>query len=252
MASTLEKMLILKTVKIFADTPDEVLNEVVELLQELEVEAGETIFEKGDMGTSMYIIVSGRVRVHDDEMTLNYLGTRSVFGEMAALDPEPRSASVTAVEPTRLFRLDQALFYGLMQKRIEVVQGVIHVLCQHLRARMRDLREDFTYMQQFARVTAAAVAIENDLYDPHTLDEVAQRTDELGQLARVFQRMAREVSARQERLKQQVQELRVEIDQARKARQVAEITETEFFQTLRQRARTLRQEVTGGQDEETE
>ena len=41
----------------------------------------------------MYIIVSGRVRVHDGERTINELGEREVFGEMALLDPAPRAAS---------------------------------------------------------------------------------------------------------------------------------------------------------------
>ena len=60
---------------------------------------------------------------------------------MAVLDPEPRLASVTAVEDTRLFRLDQGAFYELMDDRIEVARGIIHVLSQHLRARVRDLND---------------------------------------------------------------------------------------------------------------
>lgn len=240
MPSTLEKMLVLKTVSIFSETPDTVLSEIVDLLEEVAYAAGETIFEKGDLGNSMYIIVEGKVRVHDGEMTLNYLGKRAVFGEMAALDPEPRSASITVEEDVRLFRLEQKPFYALMAKRIEIVQGIIHVLCQHLRARMRDLADDFTYMQQFARVTAAAVAIEAGIYDPESLDEVARRTDELGQLARVFQRMTRQVYAREQKLKQQVQEMRIEIDQIKKERQVAAITESDYFKELQQKVKGLR------------
>ena len=53
---------------------------------------------------------------------------------MAALDPEPRSATVTATEATRLFRLEQESLYDLMADRIEVVRGVIRVLCHRLRA----------------------------------------------------------------------------------------------------------------------
>jgi CRP-like cAMP-binding protein len=70
---------------------------------------------------------------------LNYLGERDVFGEMALLDPEPRLASVTAIEATRLFRLDQAPFYELMAERPEVATGVIRVLSGHLRNRVRDI-----------------------------------------------------------------------------------------------------------------
>jgi AAA family ATP:ADP antiporter len=141
MLSTIEKVITLKTVSIFAGTPDEILAEVASLLEEVALVEGETIFEKGDAGDSMYIIVDGQVRVHDGGRTLNYLGEGDVFGEMAVLDPEPRLASVTAVQDTRLFRLDQEPFYELMDDRIEVARGIIRVLSQHLRARVRDLNE---------------------------------------------------------------------------------------------------------------
>lgn len=141
MLSRIEKVLILKTVAIFAETPDEVLADVAGLLHEAEAPAGSTIFRKGDSGTSMFIIIEGEVRVHDGDHTLNHLHTRDVFGEMALLDPEPRVASVTAIADTQLLRLDQEPFYELMDERNEVARGVIRVLTRHLRARVRDLGE---------------------------------------------------------------------------------------------------------------
>lgn len=141
MLSTVEKVLILKSVPMFSRTPDNVLADVAGLLEEFDVTEGQTIFAKGDPGDSLYVIVDGRVRVHDGERLLNYLGERDVFGEMALLDPEPRLASVTAVEPTRLFRLDQAPFYELMEERPEVATGIIRVLAGHLRNRVRDIAQ---------------------------------------------------------------------------------------------------------------
>lgn len=133
MLLTIEKIIILKTVTIFAQTPDDVLAEVASILEEVEVHAGDTIIEKDDLGKCMYIIIDGQVRVHDGDHTIAHLGARDIFGELAVLDPEPRSASVTAVTDTRLFRLDQEDFYELMSDRIEVVRGIIRVLCQRLR-----------------------------------------------------------------------------------------------------------------------
>jgi len=98
-----------------------------------------------------------------------------------------------------------------------------------------------------ARLTAAAAAVEAEAFEPESLADVTTRADELGQLARVFVRMAHEVQAREERLKQQVQALRIEIDEARKAEQVAEITETEYFQRLRVLAAKLRKRTKGRQ-----
>ncbi len=219
----MDKIGILKSVSIFFEAPPDTLAEVADLLEEVAAPAGQVIFEKGDIGASMYIVVDGLVRVHDGDMTLNTLGPRSVFGEMAALDPEPRSASVTAVADSRLFRLDAQPFHG-----------------ERLRERVSDMKEDYLYLQQFAKVTAAATAVEAGVYVPEAIDDVAQRTDALGQLARVFQRMVREVYAREENLKRQVAELRIEIDEAKKAQQVAEITDTDYFQRLQEKAMGIR------------
>lgn len=105
--------------------------------------------------------------------------------------------------------------------------------------KLRDL--ELNYVANAAKITQAAAAFEAGEFVPEILDEVAQRTDELGRLARVFQNMAYEVRAREERLKQEVQQLRIEIDRNKEASKVAEIVETEYFQQLQQRATKLRQ-----------
>jgi HAMP domain-containing protein len=77
-------------------------------------------------------------------------------------------------------------------------------------------------------------------FDPDTLRGLGGRADELGQLARAFQRMALDVFAREDRLRRQVSDLRIQIDTSKKARQVAQITETDYFQQLQERASSLR------------
>ena len=235
-----DRLNVLRSVGIFAGTPDAVLADISAALDELRFPAGARIFSKGDLGDCLYIIAEGHVRAHDGDRTLNTLHRGEVFGEMAALDPEVRSASITALSDTRLLRLDRGPFYQVMAQRIEVTQGIMHVLAQRLRGRLRDMNEDFEYMQQFAKLTAAAAAIEGGIYDPASLDDVAARPDALGQLARLFQRMERAVSVREQRLRQEVQKLRIVIDEARQAKQVAEITATDYFQCLRSQAQQLR------------
>jgi CheY-like chemotaxis protein len=104
--------------------------------------------------------------------------------------------------------------------------------------RLRD--QEIEYLYNVDHVIVAAAAVEAGEFDPESLARVATRRDELGRLARVFQRMAREVHVREQRLKQEVQQLRIEIDEARTARQVAEITETDYFQDLQRKADQLR------------
>jgi hypothetical protein len=131
---TIERVICLKAVPMFAEASEEILADVAELLEEVEAKKGQVVFEKGAAGDSLYIVLSGRVRVYDGARTIVELGEKEIFGELALLDPEPRVASVAAVEDTRLFRLDREAFAELMAGNIEIVRGVLHVLCERLRA----------------------------------------------------------------------------------------------------------------------
>ena len=148
MPSSVGRIDILRAVSLFVETPSETLAEVAALLDDIPAQAGETIIEKGAPGDCLYILVEGRVRAHDGDRILNDLGPGDVFGEMAVLDPEPRSASVTAVEDSHLFRLSREPLDHLMDARPEVARGIIRILVQRLRGRIRDMAEDFQYMQQ--------------------------------------------------------------------------------------------------------
>ena len=107
--------------------------------------------------------------------------------------------------------------------------------------RLRDL--ELEYLDQVRLVTSAAQDLESDAFDPLALQTVAARSDALGLLARTFVGMAEEVRARENALRRQVRELTIEIDQARQAAKVAEITDSDYFRSLRGRAAELRQNV---------
>ncbi|MBW0093328.1 response regulator [Pseudonocardia sp. KRD-184] len=113
------------------------------------------------------------------------------------------------------------------------------------RKRLADLERE--YREQVGHVVDAAAAVERGEFHPGRLDAVAARDDALGLLARVFGRMAHEVAQREQRLRAQVGALRIEIDEARAARTVAAITETDYFADLQRRAADLRS-GTGRQD----
>ena len=133
MLLTIEKILLLKSVNLFSHVPDPILFEIASIVKDETVAEGQTIIHKGDIGDFMYIIASGRVRIHDGDQTITYLGENDEFGELALLDAEPRSASVTAVEETYLLRLDQNTFYELISDYPDVLRGIIQVLSGRLR-----------------------------------------------------------------------------------------------------------------------
>lgn len=104
-------------------------------------------------------------------------------------------------------------------------------------------------MRPVLAVTDAAHAVEAEEFTPGSLDVIANRTDELGYLTRVFQQMAREIQVREYKLREELQQLRIEINEVKRRRQVDDVVETEFFQDLRAKARDMRRKDRGEEDE---
>lgn len=129
----IERVLILKSLSIFEETPEPLLVEVASILEELELESESTIFRKGETGNCLYIIYKGQVRIHSNDHTLAILSENDFFGELSLLDTETRSASATTISESLLLKLDQEPFFDLMSNRVEVAKGILRVLCKRLR-----------------------------------------------------------------------------------------------------------------------
>jgi CRP-like cAMP-binding protein len=125
---TIERVLLLKGVEFFATTGDAELAAVAAILEEEEWPAGSRIIAKGDAGSSMYILAGGAARVHDGDLEIATLRPGQVFGELSALVPMPRSASITALEDVRLLRLEHEALFELMADHVEVAHGIIRYL----------------------------------------------------------------------------------------------------------------------------
>ena len=133
MLLTIEKVLILKSVNVFSSVPEAQLVDLATIVESVDFAAGDLIVRQGELGTSMFILATGRVRLFAGDKELGILGSRAVFGELAALDPEPRAASVEALEDCTLLRLDGESLYDLMSGSKEVTRGIVHVLCNYAR-----------------------------------------------------------------------------------------------------------------------
>jgi CRP-like cAMP-binding protein len=128
-----EKVLLLKSLALFKDTPENILADLAPLMKEIHYEAGVEIFKEGDTGDCMYIIEQGNIRIHKVDTTLAILKDKEVFGELSLLDADTRSASATTETDCTLYKIDQEPFYELLDERPEVARGFIKILCQRLR-----------------------------------------------------------------------------------------------------------------------
>jgi HEAT repeat protein len=129
----IEKILILRNTPIFQSVKEEQLLDVAERAELVELEEGAVLFAQGEMGQALFVLVEGRIKVHSDDTVLAQLGPGEVVGEMAALDPEPRSASVTAIEPSLLLRVSNQNLQLLINQNPNVARGIIKLLCSRLR-----------------------------------------------------------------------------------------------------------------------
>jgi len=132
-----ERVAALHRVQLFAGTPGRVLAAVAEAAVEQRFAPGEVLMEEGAVEAHLYAIVEGRVRVHRGERTVVELGPAATVGELAVLDPAPRTASVTALEPTLVLRVDQTVLDELLIEWPELAHGVIVELASRLRATTR-------------------------------------------------------------------------------------------------------------------
>lgn len=112
-----------------------------------------------------------------------------------------------------------------------------------------------TVVAPVQRMAILAQQITNDemddaIFAPDYLNDVSSRGDELGELAKVLQQMAQEVRDREKRLKTELQQLRIEIDQARRQQDVNQIAQTDYFQELQSRANDLRNRSYGNKPSE--
>jgi hypothetical protein len=131
------------------------------------------------------------------------------------------------------------VYLGKIQRERQILLAVISAFILTT-AGLAVLLSDRLVARPILTVARAASDIESETFEVSSLSGLATRKDEFGQLARVFQEMARQIAVRQQQLKKQVTALKIEIDDVKRQQQVKEIVETDFFQDLTVKALTLR------------
>jgi CRP-like cAMP-binding protein len=135
MLTTIERVVALHRVGLFADVPGRTLAAVAQRATEVEVADGALVIAEGAVEEHMFAVVRGRLRVHRGDRPIVELGPGSTVGELAALVPEPRSASVTALGPATLLRIDRPVLEELLADRPALASGIIAALVAMIRER---------------------------------------------------------------------------------------------------------------------
>ena len=131
--STIEKILFLKSVDVFAHTTIEELGRIATLTQEVRFQPGETIFREGDPVDALYLVLKGRVMVEKDSVKIREIGEKETFATLAALDLEPAAHTVKAIEPVHALKLNALDFHEILAQDYALVRSVFRVLSRLIR-----------------------------------------------------------------------------------------------------------------------
>ena len=131
-------MLLLRNVPLFSALPEQQLVLLTSAVSRRGFPRGTTIITAGDVTESLYVVVSGRLKVmmSDDEgreVILAILGPNEFFGEMGLIDDHPRSASVVAIEACELLTLSKRDFKSCLAENFEMAMTVMRGLVKRLR-----------------------------------------------------------------------------------------------------------------------
>jgi CRP-like cAMP-binding protein len=133
MLTSVERLLFVRAVPIFQELRDDFLVRLASVMEELSFPAGNTIVTQGEEGRSLYIVVSGLVRVHIGDRDLAQLKPGACFGEMSLFDSEPRSASVSTLNPCECLMLTQLQLYDAIDETPGIAVNVIRLLSRRIR-----------------------------------------------------------------------------------------------------------------------
>ena len=137
----IEKVILMSSIPTFSELPATLLGDLVAVTEEWEYSAGDWLMREGEAGDRLFIIVEGAAQVMNGDRILAEVGVGDVVGEMSALDPEIRSASIRAKTPVVCLSLDHENLEDLMAGSVELAQGFIRMLTRRLRENIHRLNE---------------------------------------------------------------------------------------------------------------
>jgi len=137
-ASTTVSTTVLKSVPMFGSFPEDQLRALATMVTRRSAPRGSAIMFAGDPTDSLYIVISGRLKVmmgeaDGKEVILSIIGPGEFFGEMGLIDDNPRSASVIAIEPCELLSVTKRAFKKCLVENVALAMAVLRVVVRRLR-----------------------------------------------------------------------------------------------------------------------
>lgn len=237
----------LSGLSLFRGLPPKVVEHLAERVEPRRLGPEEVLFRKGDPGDALYMIRSGRVKIttvdaHGKELMLNQCGPGECIGEMSLIDSSPRSAGVAALEPVDILVLKREYFLEELGRHPTLAMDVMRNISGRLRFATTYIEKAIEWSQRIAEGDYSFAMQQIQSNQETIAGQRAPDEARAAELLSAFFRLVEGVKQREETLKQQVRELKIQIDEAKRAKEVESLTSSDFFARLKQRSEELRRQ----------
>lgn len=232
--------------ELFKGLPDEVLSKLGKLIQTKTLKKNEALFHQGDPGDALYLIQSGWVKIVNEEsdegeVVLNHIGPGGIIGEMAMIDQSPRSTGVIGISDVELLRLNSQDFLNLIYEQPGTTIPIIQSVSKRLRFATTYIENAIGWSKRIAGGDYNFAEEQMKLVQSTIVDSKQPDEERANRFLGTFFRMVDEVRAREDELNQQLSQLKVEIDQAIRQKDVDELADSEFFRNLKAKSKKMQE-----------
>lgn len=158
-APSFDKRTLLRTHPFFQGLDDRIIEQLVPRALTRKVKKGAVLFRKGDLGTNLYAVCAGSVRISTPsekgkDAIFNLIIPGEIFGEIAFLDGDQRTADAVASEDCELMVIERRDFIPLLTAHPEIAVRLLEILCGRLRRTSRQV-EDIVFFDVQVRLAKA-------------------------------------------------------------------------------------------------
>jgi CRP-like cAMP-binding protein len=130
--SPVDKVLCLQQVDVFKHATTEMLAYIGSIAHEVTAPRGQTIFNEDDISDAMYVVVSGRVRLHKADEEILSAGPGDSFGTWALFDKQPRLMTATAIEDVHVLKIHSEDFYDLLSDHDDITPAIFKAVIDRM------------------------------------------------------------------------------------------------------------------------
>jgi CRP/FNR family transcriptional regulator, cyclic AMP receptor protein len=141
MLNLFDRLLLMRKVDMFQELREDFLIRLVPVMEERTFKVKQPIFLQGEEGRSMFIVATGKIKIHLSDRTLKEHTREGFFGEMSLFDAEMRSASATAIEETTCLELTQQHVFAAIEETPGIAVNIIKILSKRIRALNQEKQE---------------------------------------------------------------------------------------------------------------